>query len=102
MVQFRDARFGYRPDHPVLDSVSFTVARGYVEQNAPAISGTVRENLTLAAPEVTDEQCWAALDTVNLRDRIDTETAALHAQIGEHGIRLSGGERQRFGAQHVP
>ncbi|WP_009476626.1 ABC transporter ATP-binding protein/permease [Rhodococcus sp. JVH1] len=50
MVQFRDARFGYRPDHPVLDSVSFTVARGYVEQNAPAISGTVRENLTLARP----------------------------------------------------
>ena len=46
--------------------------------------------------------CWAALDTVNLRDRIDTGTAALHAQIGEHGIRLSGGERQRFGAQHVP
>jgi len=94
MVQFRDARFGYRPDHRVLDSVSFTVARGsrtaivglsgagkstllalierfydldrgrielagvditalprtvlrsqlgYVEQNAPAISGTVRE-----------------------------------------------------------
>ncbi|WP_213576662.1 ABC transporter ATP-binding protein [Rhodococcus sp. USK13] len=28
MIQFRDARFGYRPDHPVLDSVSFTVARG--------------------------------------------------------------------------
>lgn len=27
MVQFRDTRFGYRPDHPVLDSVSFTVAR---------------------------------------------------------------------------
>ncbi|EID72881.1 MULTISPECIES: hypothetical protein [Rhodococcus] len=73
-----------------------------MEQNAPAISGTVRENLTLAAPEVTDEQCWAALDTVNLRDRIDTETAGLHPQIGEHGIRLSGGERQRFGAQHVP
>ncbi|MDV7357421.1 ABC transporter ATP-binding protein [Rhodococcus oxybenzonivorans] len=147
MVRFRDARFGYRPDHPVLDSVSFTVARGsrtaivglsgagkstllalierfydldggrielagvditalprtvlrsqlgYVEQNAPAISGTVRENLTLAAPQVTDSECWAALDTVNLRDRIDTEADGLNAQIGEHGVRLSGGERQRL------
>nr|WP_271212791.1 ABC transporter ATP-binding protein [Rhodococcus wratislaviensis]GLK39497.1 hypothetical protein GCM10017611_63680 [Rhodococcus wratislaviensis] len=69
---------------------------GYVEQNAPAISGTVRENLALAAPQVTDEQCWAALDTVNLRTRIDTEADGLDTQIGEHGVRLSGGERQRL------
>ncbi|MFZ2173737.1 MAG: ABC transporter ATP-binding protein [Rhodococcus sp. (in: high G+C Gram-positive bacteria)] len=147
MLRFDGVRFGYRPDHPVLDSVSFTVARGsrtaivglsgagkstllalverfdevesgrieiagvditdvprpvlrsqlgYVEQNASAVSGTVRENLTLAAPQVTDEQCWAALDTVNLRDRVDTEAEGLNAQIGEHGIRLSGGERQRL------
>nr|EJI98681.1 ABC transporter family protein [Rhodococcus sp. JVH1] len=46
--------------------------------------------------EATDLECWAALDTVNLRDRIDTETDGVNAQIGEHGIRLSGGERQRL------
>ena len=69
---------------------------GYVEQNAPAVSGTVRDNLTLAAPAVTDEQCWTALATVNLRDRVATEAEGLNTQIGEHGIRLSGGERQRL------
>ncbi|MGW5153289.1 ABC transporter ATP-binding protein [Rhodococcus koreensis] len=69
---------------------------GYVEQHAPALSGSVRENLILGAPHASDEHCRAVLDTVNLLGRIDTEPDGLNAQIGENGIRLSGGERQRL------
>ncbi|MGW4337478.1 ATP-binding cassette domain-containing protein [Rhodococcus koreensis] len=69
---------------------------GYVEQHAPALSGSVRENLILGAPHASDEHFRAVLDTVNLLGRIDTEAEGLDAQIGENGIRLSGGERQRL------
>ncbi len=40
---------------------------GYVEQDAPALAGTIRENLVLAAPLATEADCLAALDAVNLR-----------------------------------
>ncbi|NMM91580.1 hypothetical protein B2J88_46035 [Rhodococcus sp. SRB_17] len=69
---------------------------GYVEQHAPAIAGTVRDNLILGAPHATDDQCRAVLNTVNLLCRIEAESEGLNAQVGENGVRLSGGERQRL------
>ena len=69
---------------------------GYVEQHAPALSGSVRENLILGAPHASDAHCRTVLETVNLLGRVDTEPDGLGAQIGENGIRLSGGERQRL------
>ncbi len=68
---------------------------GYVEQDAPVLAGTLRENLVLAAPDVTDEQVLAALDAVGLRELAE-RGPGLAAEVGERGVLLSGGQRQRL------
>jgi ATP-binding cassette subfamily B protein len=69
---------------------------GYVEQDAPVLAGTIRENLLLGNPAATDEQCIDVLHAVNLGDVLDRNPAGLDAPVGEDGIMLSGGERQRL------
>ncbi len=69
---------------------------GYVEQDAPVLAGSLGDNLRLAAPEATDEQCVKVLRDVNLGGVLDRDPAGLDAAVGEDGIMLSGGERQRL------
>jgi len=69
---------------------------GYVEQDAPALAGTLRDNLTLSAPDATDEQCRAVLHSVNLDEVLERNELGLDAPVGESGVMLSGGERQRL------
>lgn len=75
------------------DSVRTVV--GYVEQEATVLAGSVRDNLLLATPEASDEQCWQALDQVNLRSRFE-EAEGLDTVLGDRGLSLSGGQRQRL------
>ena len=66
------------------------------------LSGTVRENLRLGAPEASDAECERVLRTVNLGAILDRAArqaglpSGLDAQVGERGIMLSGGEKQRL------
>lgn len=69
---------------------------GYVEQNAPVLAGTIRDNLLLAAPEADEARCRRVLAEVNLLDRIDQHPLGLDAVVGDDGAGLSGGERQRL------
>jgi len=69
---------------------------GYVEQDAPVLAGTLRDNLTLGAPDATDEQCIRVLHDVNLTEVLERDELGLSAPVGENGIMLSGGERQRL------
>ncbi|RQP11033.1 MAG: ABC transporter ATP-binding protein [Microbacteriaceae bacterium] len=69
---------------------------GYVEQDAPVLAGSIRDNLTLGTPDATDEQCVEVLRTVNLGEVLDRDPAGLDAAVGEEGVMLSGGERQRL------
>jgi len=69
---------------------------GYVEQDAPILAGSLRDNLLLATPDATDAQCIEVLHQVNLGDVLDRDPRGLDAQVGEDGIMLSGGERQRL------
>ena len=68
---------------------------GYVEQDAPALSGTVSDNLRLGAPEATDEDLYQALADVGLDD-VARRPDGLGAMLGESGLNLSGGQRQRL------
>jgi ATP-binding cassette subfamily C protein len=70
-------------------------AIGYVEQDAPALSGTLRENLILGAPRATDDEVAAVLRVTRLEGLIGRLPDGLETQIGHRGTRLSGGERQR-------
>ncbi|MEJ1087171.1 ABC transporter ATP-binding protein [Microbacterium sp. Mu-80] len=69
---------------------------GYVEQDAPTLAGTLAENLRLAAPDATDDDCERVLRSVNLGDVLERSPLGLEAPVGEDGVMLSGGERQRL------
>ncbi|MET0191372.1 MAG: ABC transporter ATP-binding protein, partial [Pseudonocardia sediminis] len=69
---------------------------GYVEQDSPALAGTLRENLVLAAPGATEDEQLAVLDAVNLTGLIERTPLGLDTPVGEGGVLLSGGERQRL------
>ena len=69
---------------------------GYVEQDAPVLAGSIKQNLLLAAADASDEQCVEVLKRVNLESVLDRDPAGLDAPVGEAGVMLSGGERQRL------
>jgi len=79
-----------------LDRTDLRSQIGYVEQDAPVLAGSIRQNLLLSAPDATDEQCIAVLAAVNLTEVLDRNPAGLDAAVGEDGVMLSGGERQRL------
>ncbi len=69
---------------------------GYVEQDAPVLAGSIRDNLLLSKPDATDTELVEVLRMVNLEEVLQRETKGLDAEVGENGIMLSGGERQRL------
>jgi ATP-binding cassette subfamily B protein len=69
---------------------------GYVEQDAPVLAGSIRENLLLGRAEATDDDLREVLDMVNLTEVLNRDAKSLDAEVGENGIMLSGGERQRL------
>jgi ATP-binding cassette subfamily B protein len=69
---------------------------GYVEQDAPVLAGSIRENLLIGSPDATDKQLKAVLAEVNLTEVLKRHKSGLNAEVGEQGIMLSGGERQRL------
>jgi len=79
-----------------LDRTVLRAQIGYVEQDAPVLAGSLRDNLKLGSPDATDEECEHVLRAVNLGGVLDRDPAGLDAAVGEDGIMLSGGERQRL------
>jgi len=69
---------------------------GYVEQDAPVLAGSIRDNLLLGKAQATDQELEDVLRKVNLTEVLERDEAGLAAEVGESGIMLSGGERQRL------
>lgn len=69
---------------------------GYVEQDAPVLAGSIRENLLIGKPSATEAELHAVLEEVNLIEVLDRDPRGFDAEVGEKGIMLSGGERQRL------
>ena len=68
-----------------------------VSQRTYLFAETIRENLTLAAPEATDDDLKKALAAAGLSHF----TTKLDEWCGQHGMKLSGGERQRIAIARV-
>ena len=68
----------------------------FAAQRAHLFTGTLRENLALAAPRAGDPELLAVLAAVRLGDLVAWLPRGLDTWIGEQGHRLSGGERQRL------
>jgi ATP-binding cassette subfamily B protein len=71
-------------------------AVGYVTQDAHMFHDTIGENLRYAAPTVTDEEIWAALESARIATLVRSMPDGLDTVVGDRGYRLSGGERQRL------
>lgn len=86
-------------DGQAVDSISRSDLRvqiGYVEQDAPVLAGSIRENLLIGAPNATEAELKRVLKEVNLTAVLKRDKRGLDAEVGEQGIMLSGGERQRL------
>ena len=70
-------------------------AIGYVEQDAPVLSGSLLENLLLGAPDATDAEVAEVLRITRLTGLVARLPEGLETAVGHRGTRLSGGERQR-------
>jgi ATP-binding cassette subfamily C protein len=87
LVDDRDVR-----DWPLVELRS-TI--GYVEQDAPVLSGTLRENLLYGAPGATEAEVTEVLGLTHLDRFVAALPNGLDTQVGHRGMKLSGGERQR-------
>ena len=73
----------------------YWAALGWVPQEAFLFSSTLRENLTMARPEATEQELWEVARAVCLDDLMTHLPLGLDTVVGERGVVLSGGERQR-------
>jgi ATP-binding cassette subfamily C protein len=70
-------------------------AIGYVEQDAPVLSGSLRDNLLLGNPEADGADVERVLKTTRLQGLVERLPRGLDTLVGHRGTKLSGGERQR-------
>ncbi|WP_030402921.1 MULTISPECIES: ABC transporter ATP-binding protein [unclassified Streptomyces] len=77
------------------DLASLRAAIGYVEQDAPVLSGSLRDNLLLGNPEADGSSLAAVLKTTRLDGLVERLPNGLETLVGHRGTKLSGGERQR-------
>ncbi|RKS10312.1 ATP-binding cassette subfamily B protein [Nocardiopsis sp. Huas11] len=68
---------------------------GYVEQDAPVLDGTLRDNLLMASPGAGENALADVVDRARLSDLVGRLPDGLDSAIGHRGVTLSGGERQR-------
>lgn len=77
-----------------LDPADLRANIGCVEQHAVLFFGTLRENITLAAPYAEDSQILHAADVGMLSEMINRHPRGFDMMVGERGEFLSGGQRQ--------
>ncbi|MGW6543177.1 ABC transporter ATP-binding protein [Streptomyces massasporeus] len=70
-------------------------AIGYVEQDAPVLSGSLRDNLLLGNPDADEDALARVLKTTRLDGLVSRLPGGLDTLVGHRGTKLSGGERQR-------
>jgi ATP-binding cassette subfamily B protein AbcA/BmrA len=70
---------------------------GYVPQDSPLMSGTIRDNLVYGAGRpVTDAEIAEAARMAYADEFILALPAGYDTEVGERGVKLSGGQRQRI------
>jgi ATP-binding cassette subfamily B protein AbcA/BmrA len=71
---------------------------GYVSQESPLISGTIRENICYGLQgKVSKEELHHAAKLAYAHQFILQFPNGYETEVGERGIKLSGGQRQRIG-----
>ncbi|QUL54836.1 ABC transporter ATP-binding protein [Paenibacillus tritici] len=67
----------------------------YLSQDSPIFDTSIRGNMVFDQ-KVPDEELYAVLDKVHLKEKVLSLPEKLETRVGERGLKLSGGERQRL------
>ncbi len=78
-----------------ISETNLRQAISVVSQRVDILCGTLRDNLIMAKPDVSDEEIKAILIEVGLETLL--ENKGLDAWLGDGGRQLSGGEKRRVG-----
>ncbi len=70
---------------------------GFAPQDTVLFYGTVRDNIVLGDPFVSDQRMLRASSISSVTDFIRTKPEGFGTQVGEQGKALSGGQRQAIG-----
>ncbi|MBB6672264.1 ABC transporter ATP-binding protein [Cohnella nanjingensis] len=83
---------------PLAASDSFALRRAvsYVSQDPFLFHESVRDNLSIAAPDASEDRMWEALRFAAADVFVKKLPQGLDTVLGDRGVRLSGGERQRI------
>ncbi|UEL30166.1 ABC transporter ATP-binding protein/permease [Pseudarthrobacter sp. L1SW] len=71
-------------------------AMSIVPQQSHLFSGTIADNLRMAAPAASDAELWHALGTAQTMRFMGVLPLGLATPVGQGGTNLSGGQRQRL------
>ena len=83
---------------PLVGEMALSIRNtvGYVSQDPFLFHASIRENLSVAAPDATEDKMWEALRFSASDGFVRRLPQGLDTVLGDRGIRLSGGERQRI------
>lgn len=81
-------------DMAQLDPAELRRNMGYVSQDVNLFLGSLRDNIAMADPGVSDERLLEVIKICGLIDFVNAHPLGLDMPVGEHGNLLSGGQRQ--------
>ncbi|MDQ1012526.1 NHLM bacteriocin system ABC transporter peptidase/ATP-binding protein [Streptomyces sp. V4I23] len=85
---------GERLEDISRSAVAASVA--FVDQDIFLFEGTVRDNVALWDPSITDEAVLAALEDAAVLDVVRRRPDGIHSRVEQDGRNFSGGQRQRL------
>lgn len=74
---------------------------GVLHQSPYLFHTTLSNNLRLADENATDQQLWAVLERVGLKELVKQLPQQLETEVDEAGLRFSGGERHRLALARI-
>ena len=80
----------------IVDLKSLRHCIGTVMQNGKLFSGDIYSNITISAPELSQEKAWEAAETAGIAEDIRRMPMGMHTLISEGSGGISGGQRQRL------
>lgn len=69
---------------------------GYVIQDHSLLDTTIRDNVALRDPSITNQEIITALDKAHALDFVNSLENTIYEKVGEVGSKLSGGQKQRI------
>ena len=83
-------------DMSKLDLKSLRRRIGAVTQDGGLFQGSIYSNITISAPQLTQDEAWKAAEIAGIADDIRNMPMGMHSMISEGQGGISGGQKQRL------